>query len=139
MTVDIPTPDVTSRARVERVAPTRIGPKLRRVGTTTTNLTTGAASSVASLTSRYAATPDALAEKPASVRECIAYTKAGGWMPGDRAPWLEYIGKAYGCCIAVPATAALDVLEWFVQRPTRFFGAVLVLALLRFAAHMVIG
>jgi hypothetical protein len=135
VTVDIPATDVTSRARVERVAPTRIGTATRKVGSSTTAV----ASSVASLTSRYAATPDALAEKPASVRECIAYTKAGGWMPGDRAPWLENIGKAYGYCIAIPATAALDVLEWFVQRPTRFLGAVLVLGLIRAVAHMVIG
>lgn len=130
MTVDIPTTDLESRARVERVAPTRIGTATRKVGSTTTSV----AASVASLTSRYAATPDALAEKPASVRECIAYTKAGGWMPGDRAPWLENIGKAYGYCIAVPATVLMDSIEWIVQKPTRLFLTVLAVTLLKVAA-----
>jgi hypothetical protein len=134
MTVDIPQADLQSRARVAGVAPTRIGAAAKKVGSTTTNAATGAASGLASLASRYASTDDAWAETPASVRACLDYTRAGGWMPGDRAPWLEWLGKGYGYGIAVPATVVGFAALWVVQKPTRLFLTVLAMVLLRVAA-----
>lgn len=134
MTVDIPDADLQSRARVAGVAPTRIGAAAKKVGSSTTNAATGAASGLASLASRYASTDDAWAEKPASVRDCLDYTREGGWMPGDRAPFLEWLGKGYGYGIAVPATALMDSVEWVVQKPTRLFLTVLAIVLLKVAA-----
>jgi hypothetical protein len=133
VTVDIPKADLDSRARVAGVAPTRIGAAAKTVGSTTTAAATGAASSLAALASRYASTDDAWAETPASVRACLDYTRAGGWMPGDRAPWLEVLGKAYGYGIAVPATVVGFAALWIVQKPTRLFLTVLVVVLLRVA------
>jgi hypothetical protein len=131
MTVDIPKRQVASRARTGvRVAPTRIGAAAKAVGSTTTN----AGSWFAALVSRYASTDDAWAETPASVRACLDYTREGGWMPGDRAPWLEFLGKGYGYGIAVPATVVGFAALWIVQKPTRLFLTVLALVLLRVAA-----
>lgn len=130
MTVDIPKTSLESRARVVRVAPTRIGTAAKAVGSTTTNAATG----LASLASRYASTDDAWAETPASVRACLDYTREGGWMPGDRAPWLEFLGKAYGYCIAVPCTVAGFAALWVVQKPSRLFLVVLSVVLLRVTA-----
>jgi hypothetical protein len=118
MTVEVRQEAVPSRAHTPaRVAPTRIGTGLKRVGSTTT----AAASGVARLASRYAATDDAWAETPASIRACLDYTREGGWMPGDKAPWLEVLGKAYGYGVAVPCTVALFGLAWTVQKPSRLF------------------
>lgn len=130
MTVDIPKTSLESRARVVRVAPTRIGTAAKKVGSTTTNAATG----LASLASRYASTDDAWAETPASVRACLDYTREGRWMPGDRAPWLEFLGKAYGYGIAVPCTVAGFAALWVVQKPSRLFLVVLAVVLLRVTA-----
>jgi len=56
---------------------------------------------------------------PATVKQVWDYTRKGGWIPGDRAQWLEWIGKIYGYLIAVPLTAVLFIGLWFAQRPTR--------------------
>ena len=70
-----------------------------------------------------------LRQTPASIADVAAYTKAGGWMPGNQARWLETCGKLYGYLVAVPATAGLFLVVWFVQRPTRLgFAVALVLA-----------
>jgi hypothetical protein len=60
-----------------------------------------------------------LDQVPPSVRFQIQYAKAGGWIPGEKASWLELLGKGYGFGVAVPVTALGFLLIWFVQRPTR--------------------
>lgn len=118
MTVEVTREAVPSRAHTPaRVAPTRIGAVSKRVGSSTT----AAASGVARFASRYAATDDAWAETPATIRACLDYTREGGWMPGDKAPWLEALGKAYGYVVAVPCTVAGFAAVWTVQKPSRLF------------------
>lgn len=58
---------------------------------------------------------------PPAVAEIVAYTRAGDWVPGDQAPWLEILGKTYGWLIAVPVSIALYSIAWLLQRPTRLF------------------
>lgn len=58
---------------------------------------------------------------PPSLHELQRYTKSGAWVPGDQAPWLEGLGKAYGFGIALPTSAALYSVAWLLQRPTRLF------------------
>jgi hypothetical protein len=70
---------------------------------------------------------------PATIRQVAARTSAGGWVPGDRAPWLEFFGKVYGWVIAVPVTAAAFIGCWLVQRPSRVVLAVLCWWFLRWA------
>jgi len=59
-------------------------------------------------------------ESPASIAELVAYTAAGDWVPGERAPVLEFLGKAYGYLVAVPVSIALYAVAWLLQRPGRF-------------------
>jgi hypothetical protein len=125
MTVEIRDRPVPSRARVGRVAPTRIGAIRNRAGGTTTTLF----GLIAGLFSRYAATEDAWDSTPSSPREVLEYTRAGDWVPGEKAAWLEWLGKAYGYCIALPGTVAGLALTWTVQRPTRVGVVSLVIAL----------
>jgi hypothetical protein len=117
VTVEIREHPVPSRARDThaRVAPTRIGTLRQKAGGTTTTLF----GLVAALLTRYAATEDAWDSTPSSPREVLEYTRAGDWVPGEKAAWLEALGKAYGYVIALPGTVAGLALVWTVQRPTR--------------------
>lgn len=56
---------------------------------------------------------------PPALAEIVAYTKSGAWVPGERAPWLEFLGKTYGWALAVPISVALYVVAWLLQRPAR--------------------
>jgi hypothetical protein len=67
---------------------------------------------------------------PPSLHELLRYTKSGAWVPGDQAPWLEGLGKAYGFGIALPTSAALYSVAWLLQRPTRLFLASVVAGVL---------
>lgn len=71
---------------------------------------------------------------PPSVADLAAYTRSGHWVPGERAPVLEAIGKAYGYLVAIPVSAALYALAWVLQRPARLLLAVLLLFVLWLAA-----
>lgn len=55
---------------------------------------------------------------PKSIREMVAYTRAGGWVPGDRAGWVESIGYVWGCVVAVPASIVMYSVLWVVQHFT---------------------
>jgi hypothetical protein len=77
--------------------------------------------------------PGWLDATPATVGQVLAYTRAGGWIPGDRARWLEAFGKVYGFVVAVPVTVAAFVTLWFIQRPTRVVGGVLLWYAVRWA------
>lgn len=57
--------------------------------------------------------------RPSSLASLHAYTRAGGWMPGEQPLPLEAAGMAYGWLIALPVTAVLYGLAWIVQRPSR--------------------
>lgn len=57
---------------------------------------------------------------PASIAELVAYTQSGAWVPGERAPVLEAIGKAYGWLVAIPISVGIYAFAWVVQRPMRF-------------------
>jgi hypothetical protein len=63
---------------------------------------------------------------PPSLHELLRYTRSGAWVPGDQAPWLEGLGKAYGYAISLPTSAALYSFAWLLQRPTRLFLAAVV-------------
>lgn len=66
------------------------------------------------------------ADAPASVADIVTYTRSGSWMPGQAAPVLEALGKAYGYAVAVPASLALYTVAWLVQRPARLGLAVVI-------------
>jgi len=69
---------------------------------------------------------------PASVAEMVAYTRAGGWVRGQRPWWREAPGYLYGAfAVAVTATGHLAI--WIVQRPSRVAATALVAWLLGFA------
>jgi hypothetical protein len=56
---------------------------------------------------------------PPALAEIVAYTRSGAWVPGEQAPWLEFLGKAYGWVLAVPISLCLYVVAWLLQRPAR--------------------
>jgi hypothetical protein len=91
-----------------------------------------------------------LSDQPASIRDVVRYTMAGGWIPGEHAWYWEAPGYAYGFLIAIPAAVignatlwithkmwrlgialgiygllALVNYSWLVQRPLRWFGYLL--------------
>ena len=66
---------------------------------------------------------------PPAVIELIGYTRAGDWVPGDQAPFLEFLGKAYGWLIAVPISLVLYSVAWLLQRPARLTLAVFIAAI----------
>jgi hypothetical protein len=72
--------------------------------------------------------------KPPSIRDRVEYTREGGWMPGDRAPWLEFLGKAYGYLLAIPVTAALYAVSWWIAKPSRVISLVFLYALMYWGA-----
>jgi hypothetical protein len=59
-------------------------------------------------------------ESPASIADLVAYTAAGDWVLGEKAPVLEFLGKAYGYLVAVPVSVVLYAVAWLLQRPGRF-------------------
>ncbi|WP_028930568.1 hypothetical protein [Pseudonocardia asaccharolytica] len=69
---------------------------------------------------------------PASPADVVAYTRSGAWIPGEQAPILEFLGKAYGWLLALPVTVAGAAALWVLQRPSRL-GLVAVLALVLWA------
>lgn len=71
-----------------------------------------------------------LGARPSSIAALLAYTRAGGWVPGERPDWVEWPGKAYGYVVAVPVTAALYAVAAVVARPSRLLLAGVVLGLL---------
>lgn len=71
--------------------------------------------------------------RPASIREVVEYTRAGGWVPGENPWWVEAPGYVYGWLVAVPVTVALYAVSWVLQRPTRLLMAVFIAGLLWWA------
>lgn len=59
------------------------------------------------------------ASPPPSLAALHAYTRGGEWVPGERAPVLEFLGKSYGYLIAIPVHAVAYAVLWVVERPTR--------------------
>lgn len=70
------------------------------------------------------------AARPASVRDVVDYTRAGGWIPGDHPWWWESPGYAYGVLIAIPATITLYIASWVLQKMGRVFAVCLIYSLL---------
>lgn len=73
------------------------------------------------------------ADRPASIRDVVDYTRAGGWVPGDHPFWVELPGYIYGWLVAVPATVVLYGVAWVLQRPSRLALAVFTVVLLWWA------
>ncbi len=71
---------------------------------------------------------------PPSLDALHRYTSGGEWVPGERAPVLEFLGKAYGYLISIPVHAAAYAVLWLVARPTRLLLAVVIVAALRWTA-----
>lgn len=67
---------------------------------------------------------------PPSLAELYEYVDSGDWVPGERAPVLEFLGRAFGFAVVIPVHALAYGLLWVLARPTRvFIAAVLGLAL----------
>lgn len=69
-------------------------------------------------------------DRPASIRDVVAYTRAGGWVPGEHPWWVEAPGHVYGWVVAVPVTVGLYAVAWVLQRPSRLLVFLLVAGLL---------
>lgn len=67
--------------------------------------------------------------QPPSLRQLAAHTRAGGWMPGDKPPLLEFAGFCYGWAVAVTVTAAAYLVLHVIQRPGRLALAVAVVTI----------
>jgi hypothetical protein len=71
---------------------------------------------------------------PPSLADLWAYTRTGGWMPGDQNVWLERAGKVYGALVI--AVAALVYAGLFViARPPRVLLLLATLAVLAIVNH----
>lgn len=68
---------------------------------------------------------------PPSLASLATYTREGSWVPGERAPWLEILGKGYGYVISLPVHAAAYGVLWVLARPTRLLIACVLGAALR--------
>jgi len=67
---------------------------------------------------------------PPSLAELWQYTEDGEWVPGERAPVLEFLGRVYGFLLVLPVHAVAYGLLWMLARPTRLFIALsLIIAL----------
>lgn len=71
--------------------------------------------------------------RPASIRDVVEYTRAGGWVPGDHEWWVELPGYVYGYVVAIPVTVGLNTVAWVLQRFTRLLMVALVAGLLWWA------
>lgn len=69
-------------------------------------------------------------DRPASLAEIEAHTRAGGWVPGDHPFWVELPGWVYGYCFALPLSAASYALLWVLQRPSRLLITLFIATLL---------
>lgn len=70
-------------------------------------------------------------DKPASIRDVVTYTLAGGWVSGEREWYKELPGYIYGGLIAIPVTIILNSTLWVLQRPMRVMAVALILALFK--------
>jgi len=66
--------------------------------------------------------------RPPSLREVLEYTRAGDWVPGIAPRAWELLGMAYGYVVAAPVTAVLALVTWLIARPSRVFGAAVVVS-----------
>lgn len=66
------------------------------------------------------------AARPVSIRDVVAYTRVGGWVPGDHPWWVEAPGYAWGVIIAVPLTITGNIVLFVLQRPLRAAAVTLV-------------
>lgn len=57
--------------------------------------------------------------QPPSLAAINDYTRRGGWMPGEQWWPLEAAGMVYGWAVALPASLALYLSAWLLQRPSR--------------------
>lgn len=71
---------------------------------------------------------------PPSLAELWAYTRAGGWMPGEQRTFWERVGQVYGL-IAIAVTAATYLGLFLLARPERLLGLALVLGVLAGIYH----
>lgn len=61
-------------------------------------------------------------DKPASPAEAVRYARDGAWCSPDSRFWRAF-GRLYAATVAIPATVALDIAEWLIQRPGRLAAA----------------
>jgi hypothetical protein len=73
--------------------------------------------------------------RPASIRDVVSYTRAGGWVPGEHEWYWELPGYLYGYLIAIPVTVGLYGVSWVLQRPGRLAVVALVIGLLWLASR----
>lgn len=68
--------------------------------------------------------------RPPSLKSVCDYTRAGGWVPGERSWQVELPGKFYGYCVAIPVLAVLYAVSFVLARPSRLLIVALVALLL---------
>ncbi len=121
--------------------PARVGPRLRprvralvgRLGRIPLRIPLVALGSWLAGLWRRLASCSPYADRPASIRDVVDYTRAGGWVPGEHPLWVEAPGYLYGALVAVPVTVALYAVAWVLQRPSRLILACFVAWLLAVA------
>lgn len=110
----------------------RTSPEAQRVGHTYAHARARVSTVVDDVKAKLRRLPsvDPWTGRPPSLRSVWDYTRAGGWVPGDRSALVEFPGKFYGYCIAIPVLAVLYAVSLLVARPSRLLVAVLVLGLI---------
>lgn len=68
-------------------------------------------------------------DRPASIRDQVQYTLAGGWVAGEREWWKEAPGYLYGFVVAIPVTILGNTTMWIIQRPLRVLAVALIITL----------
>lgn len=72
-------------------------------------------------------------DRPASIRDVVRYTMAGGWIPGDHPWWWEAPGYVFGFVIAIPAAVIGNATLHVTHKPFRTAVAFLAYGLLCWA------
>ena len=57
--------------------------------------------------------------RPASIRDVVRYTAAGGWIPGDQPWYWESPGYVWGVLLAVPGVVVLNTAAWVIHKMGR--------------------
>lgn len=75
-------------------------------------------------------------DRPASIRDVVSYTAAGGWIPGECAWWWESLGYVWGVVIAIPTAVVGNSILWITHKFGRAMVAGLIFSLLWFVSFL---
>jgi hypothetical protein len=75
-------------------------------------------------------------DRPASIRDVVSYTAAGGWIPGEHDWWWESPGYAWGVVIAIPLAVVGNSILWITHKFGRAMVAGLIFSLLWFVSFL---